>query len=301
MEAIAGPFLGTEAVASGLVSRRQLSCRYEAIYRNVYKPRGEQLTASSRAKAAWLWSGRDATLAGLSAAAMHGSLWIDPSRPAELVRRGDEVSGIVIHRDVLVEDEICVIDGMAATTPARTGYDLGRRDTLTRSVIRLDALARATGLCRRDVDLLVDRHRGARGIVQLRCALELMDGGAESPQETRTRLVLVREGLPPPQTQIVVVDEFGHPFARVDMGWEEWKVGVEYDGAQHWLDPAQRTWDIDRWAELEARGWVIIRVSSDLLRYRPDVVIARVVEALRRAGWRGEIRVNARWTLKDLS
>ena len=183
MEAIAGPFLGTEAVASGLVSRRQLSCRYEAIYRNVYKPRGEQLTASSRAKAAWLWSGRDATLAGLSSAAMHGSLWIDPSRPAELVRRGDEVSGIVIHRDVLVEDEICVIDGMAATTPARTGYDLGRRDTLTRSVIRLDALARATGLCRRDVDLLVDRHRGARGIVQLRRALELMDGGAESPQE----------------------------------------------------------------------------------------------------------------------
>ena len=71
------------------------------------------------------------------------------------------------------------------------------------------------------------------------------------------------------------------------MGWEEWKVGVEYDGAQHWLDPAQRTWDIDRWAGLAAKGWVIIRVSSDLLRYRPAVVAARAAEALRCAGWRG--------------
>ena len=191
MEAIAGPFIGTEAVAAGLVSRRQLSGRYQAIYRNVYIPRGEELTAGSRAKAAWLWSGRHATLAGLSAAAMHGSLWIDPGLPAELMRRGDEVDGIVIHRDKLADDEICLVDGMLTTTPARTGYDLGRRKNLTQAVIRLDALARATGLCRRDVDPLGARHRGARGVVQLRRALDLMDGGAESPQETRTRLMLM--------------------------------------------------------------------------------------------------------------
>jgi very-short-patch-repair endonuclease len=91
------------------------------------------------------------------------------------------------------------------------------------------------------------------------------------------------------QTQIRVVDRFGRPFARLDMGWEEWKVAVEYDGAHHWLDPKQRSWDIDRWAELAARGWTVIRVSSDLLRYRPDVVVARVIDALRQAGWPGEV------------
>jgi very-short-patch-repair endonuclease len=72
--------------------------------------------------------------------------------------------------------------------------------------------------------------------------------------------------------------------ARIDMGWEDWKVGVAFDGAQHWTDPAQRTRDIDRLAELEARGWVIIRVSADLLRDRPEVVVARVRRALRAAG-----------------
>ncbi len=60
-----------------------------------------------------------------------------------------------------------------------------------------------------------------------------MDSGAESPQETRTRLLLIDAGLPGPQTQIVVRDEYGVPLARIDMGWEEFLVGVEYDGPQH--------------------------------------------------------------------
>ena len=123
-------------------------------------------------------------------------------------------------------------------------------------------------------------------MVQLRQALQLVDGGAESPYETKTRLVLVGAGLPRPQTQIEVLNDWGAVTARIDMGWEEWKVGVEFDGAQHWTDPAQRTWDIDRLAELEARGWTIIRVSADMLRHRPHVVIARIRSAMFAAGCR---------------
>ncbi len=70
---------------------------------------------------------------------------------------------------------------------------------------------------------------------------------------------------------------------RVDMGWREWKVAVEYDGIQHWTDGRQRAWDIDRIAILESMGWVVIRVSADMLR-RPDVIIARVTAKLRAAG-----------------
>ena len=140
------------------------------------------------------------------------------------------------------------------TTPARTAFDLGRRKGLTAAVIRLDALMHATELKPGDVELLVDRHRGARGLVQLRQALPMGDGGAESPYETKTRLVLIGGGLPRPHTQIEVLNDWGAVMARIDMGWEEWKVGVEFDGAQHWTDPAQRTHDIDRLAELEARA-----------------------------------------------
>jgi Protein of unknown function (DUF559) len=62
------------------------------------------------------------------------------------------------------------------------------------------------------------------------------------------------------------------------MSWPEWHVAVEFDGAQHWTDSAQRTRDIDRWAQLEALGWHIVRVSGDMLRYRPGVVVERPSE-----------------------
>lgn len=120
--------------------------------------------------------------------------------------------------------------------------------------------------------------------MQLRKVLALADAGAESPQETRTRLVLTGAGLAPERTQIDVYDREGYHVGRLDMGWESWKVGVEYDGVQHWSDPRQRDRDIDRSAELEALGWRIIRVSADMLRNRPGTDVARTRRALREAG-----------------
>jgi len=285
MEILDWPFRGTDALAAGIVTPHRLRTDFEPVHRNVYIPRGQKLTPVTRAVAAWLWSGRTATLAGLSAAALHRTAWIDDWLPAELNRRSrDKARGIILHSDTLDEYETCVRDGIRLTTPARTAFDVGRRNGLTTAVIRLDALTHATGLKVADVELLAERHRGARGLVQLRRALHLTDGGAESPYETKARLVLVGGGLPRPQTQIEVLNDWGAVMARIDMGWEEWKVGVEFDGAQHWTDPAQRTRDMDRLAELESRDWTVIRVSADMLRHRPHVVVARTRGALVAAG-----------------
>lgn len=68
------PFVGTEAIAAGTVNRYQLATRHDAVHRNVYIAKGQQLTTVQKAMAAWLWSKRRATVAGLSAAALHGSL-----------------------------------------------------------------------------------------------------------------------------------------------------------------------------------------------------------------------------------
>jgi hypothetical protein len=192
-----------------------------------------------------------------------------------------------------------VVDGMAVTTPARTAFDLGRRGRLEVAVIRLDALAHATDLKPDDVSALADRHKGARGVVQLRRAASLMDGGAESPQETRTRLLFINAGFPRPKTQIVICNEYGDFVARIDMGWPEWKVGVQYDGPQHWTDPDQHARDIDQQAELQALNWRIIRVSRNLLRYRSSVFLGRTCGAMRAAGWPNcdEIRLDARISL----
>jgi very-short-patch-repair endonuclease len=60
-------------------------------------------------------------------------------------------------------------------------------------------------------------------------------------------------------------------------------VAVEYDGAQHWSDRYQRSWDIDRVAILEDLGWSVVRVSAEMLS-GPDAIVERVRAKLRAAG-----------------
>ena len=68
------------------------------------------------------------------------------------------------------------------------------------------------------------------------------------------------------------------------MGYPEWKVGVEYEGEQHWTDPQQYAEDIERLEFLAAQGWIIIRVSARQLRYERDEIVRRVRGALLQAG-----------------
>jgi hypothetical protein len=144
-------------------------------------------------------------------------------------------------------------------------------------------LAHATHFKVADVVALAVANPGTRGIRRLQSVLKLVDGGAESPQESRVRLLLVTAGMPPTETQIEFTDEFGTARIRVDIGWREWRVAVEYDGVQHWSDRYQRSWDIDRIAMLEAMGWAVVRISAEMLS-RPDVIIERVRSKLRAAG-----------------
>jgi very-short-patch-repair endonuclease len=282
------PFLGAEALAAKSVSERAMRSLYEPVYPGVYIPVGIDLTAIQRARAAWLWSRRRGVVAGDSAAALLGAKWVDACAPVELAYDNRKPPAqIVVHTDTLAAHEILTDDGIPVTTPARTAFDIGRR-TASRlhAVQRLDALTNATDIKIVDIEAVISEHPGSRGLLRLRRVLPLVDGGAESPQETRTRLALIDARLPRPQTQIRVFDEYGDFVARLDMGYEDLRVGIEYDGPQHWTDRVQRDRDIDRYSGLLDLGWTVIRVSSELLRYRQGTFVARVVAAMQAAGWR---------------
>lgn len=239
--------VATEALADGSLTRRDLRRCYTKLHRNVYVRGGVELTAVDRGRAAWLWSGRRATLVGHSAAALLGSRWVPDDAPVEIVHsRRPPANGITVRSYELRDDEVRRIGGIACTTAARTAYDLGRRLPLESAAIRVDALLNATSTPARAVECVAQMHPGARGVRRLRRAMDLVDPGSESPQETRVRLLLVRSGLPRPVTQIPVLDDRGRVVRRVDMGWADWKVGVEYDGEQHWTGPDDYANDIDR-------------------------------------------------------
>ncbi|MGE2729390.1 hypothetical protein ACQI4F_07930 [Mycolicibacterium vaccae] len=287
-------FLASEALADGAVTRQDLRRRFVKLHHNVYAPQGMSLTPRDRAVAAWLWSGRRATLAGLSAAAMHGSRWLPDDKPAELTRmRCGTPPNIRIHRDTLLVGEVCLVQSINCTTVARTAFDLGRRIPGDEAIIRIDSLLNATRCPPAEIMAVAGRHPGVRGIRRLREVLKLVDGGAESPQETRLRLVLIRSGAPHPQTQIPVANASGRVVRRIDMGWSDYGVGVEYDGGHHWTDPNAHDSDITRLEFLADRGWIIVRVSARQLRDRPDEIWRRAERALRQRGWPGAPRVHA--------
>jgi hypothetical protein len=274
------PFLGSEALAAGHLTPYRLRSQYIALHQDVYIGKDAELTPVLRAKACWLRSRRRGILAGFSASALYGARWIEPGRPAAIIDTNRRrVPGVQVWEERIDDDEINVIDGMRVTTPARTALDLARRYPLPLGVAAVDALAQATELKPADIELLVDRYKGRRGVKRARAALELIDDGAQSPKETWLRLLLIRAGLPRPQTQIAVSNESGWAEAYLDMGWEDLKLGVEYDGDQHRSDRAQYVKDIRRLAMLERKGWIVIRVVAE---DRPDDIIWRVREALAR-------------------
>jgi hypothetical protein len=272
------PFIGSEALACGALSRHQLRTRYRAVLPNVYLSNDVQLSLELRAFAAWLWSGRTATIVGAAAAALHRSKWIPDDVPVELNHANTRPpQGVLTRRDALLEGETQTMDGRAVTTPERTAFDIGRRGAVHSAVVRLDALARATGLKIDDVLRVARCHPRSPGLRRLETALELVDPGAQSPRESYLRLLLVDAGFPRPQTQVPVLGVDGIPLAYLDLGWEENLVAVEYEGDQHRTDRRQYVKDLQRIEMLERMGWIIVRVVAE---DRPANIVRRVRAAL---------------------
>lgn len=272
------PFVGSDALESGALNRHQLRARYRAVFPNVYVSNGAELSLERRISAAWLWSGRAATIAGAAAAALHGSKWIPDDVPIELHHANTRPPrGVLTRRGALLEGETQTVGGYPVTTPERTAFDIGRRGAVRSAVVRLDALARATGFKVDDVLRIAKRHPGSPGLRRLETALELVDPGAQSPRESYLRLLLIDAGLPRPQTQIPVLGVDGMPVAYLDLGWAEDMVAVEYDGDQHRTDRGQYVKDIRRMEMLEQLGWTIVRVVAE---DRPAAIVRRVRDAL---------------------
>lgn len=258
------PFIGSEALAAGVLAPYALRSRFVAIYPDVYVQPDVELTATMRAEAAWLWSRRNGVVAGRSAAALHGAKWISPRLPAEILcsnRRPP--SGIRSWSDTVADDESELVDGIRVTTPARTALDIACRYPVDAVVAAIDALARRTRLKMADVELIAERYQGRRGIRQAREVLDLVDPGAESPRETRLRLLIVRAGFPPPTTQIPVYDTYGVLVAVLDMGWEDVKIALEYDGDHHRTDRRTFNNDIRRAEAVGELGWIHLRVTVE--------------------------------------
>ncbi|ODT09114.1 MAG: hypothetical protein ABS61_14395 [Microbacterium sp. SCN 70-18] len=175
------------------------------------------------------------------------------------------------------------VDGIRLTSPASTWAMMGQVLSEDELVILGDALVR---MPQRDADppplATVDELRRAAevgrrpGVLRIREALPFIRTRSWSPQETRMRLVLVRDGgLPEPELNWpVLVDRA--VVANIDLAYPDLMLGLEYDGEHHMTDAAQWAKDIRRLEMLADLGWSIMRVTKRDLDSLRGPFIARV-------------------------
>lgn len=119
----------------------------------------------------------------------------------------------------------------------------------------------------------------------LRRAAELVRDRVDSPPESRLRMCLVLAGLPEPDCNLDIGDEWFF-LARPDLGYLVYRLLLEYEGDHHRTDRRQWLKDIERVKELRKAGYEVLRVTSDTLR-RPRALVEDVHDLLVGAGYRG--------------
>ncbi|MFT3900978.1 MAG: hypothetical protein QM728_12145 [Gordonia sp. (in: high G+C Gram-positive bacteria)] len=250
--------------------------------------RAELLSARERILATAQNAHGRPVVTGISASILHGTKWFDPHFDVELLHdlAGStwKGAGRTVRRYQLAPSDVTDIDGVLVTSRVRTAFDVGRIPPAWRGLGNLDALHRAAPFSFLALIKYIDEHRGWRYIRQLRAIAPLVDGAAESPPESWLRLLLIQSGLPLPELQIVVVDETGYGFARVDMGYRGPKIAIEYDGEEFHSSEEQQDCDARRDAKLAALGWATVHVDAERLFDRPWTILTEVEQLLHERG-----------------
>lgn len=233
-----------------------------------------------------VWSRRTAALLeGLPVAA-------PPKLQALRQGSGTSWSTAVVHMtSAPLETRDLALDGPPRTSLARTVVDVARSEPFTTGVVAADAalalaVSRGEDLAH-DLFEMLARMRGMKGIARARAVVDFASPLAESPQESRSRVVLARLGLPAPVLQYPIRAR-GRTF-RADMAWPEHRTVGEYDGQGKYRTLRPVGLDVDdvvlaereRQLAIEEEGWVVVRWGNEDLRH-PSALKARILAAFER-------------------
>jgi hypothetical protein len=280
------PFRGSTAVAKGLVTARQLTGRrFRRLFHDVYVLASVTVDDLTLCRAAALLLPPGGALSHESAALLHnvrsfvrGRARIHLSVPPEY--RPPRSERLVIHRVELGQGEMVRRCGLVVTSPERTAFDLGSGRDLEAAVVALDALLHQRIIRPGTLATIAQSRLGWPGARRFRAAAALARPHVESPMETRVRLLLVGAGLPEPTVQYTIHDAHGFFLARVDLAYEELRIGIEYDGDHH-RDRDTFQADAVRLNRLRLAGWTILRFTADDALRNPDRLVAQVRAALK--------------------
>jgi Protein of unknown function (DUF559) len=274
-------FRGSWAVRCGLLTPGQLrGPAWLQLFKDVYADRAVEITHALRARAAASLVVPGAVVTGLSAAVLWGVELAGADNDVELTlppgAHPRRIPGVRVRRCLLPDTFVRERAGVLVTTPEASALRIAAVLPTDDAVAAIDRLVVERVVNLERFRALAARARGP-GSARAREVAALVDGLAESPQETRLRLLIHRSGVPLPVAQHRI-RESGRFVAKVDFAWPEKKVAVEYDGLWH-ADPKQFALDRQRLNRLQAAGWTIVFVTAADL-HRPEQLLARIAAAL---------------------
>ncbi|MCK9925178.1 endonuclease domain-containing protein [Frankia sp. AgPm24] len=220
---------------------------------------------------------------------------------------GADVRGLVRHLGAYRAQEVVKVRGIPVTEVTRTLVDLLVSCDRETAVGLLDAALHQGRIT--DIGEIRDAAAGRRGVAERYGWLGLVDGRAESPLETRMRLVLMDAGLTPEQLQWSIWGDGREPgwlpegseaeepyersrastalakeawsarprlLARVDLAWPSRLVAVEVDGTAVHEHPRALFRDRARQNDLLSLGWIVLRFTWTDLLLRAHAVIEQI-------------------------
>ncbi len=134
------------------------------------------------------------------------------------------------HLATLLDDEITSIDGVLATTVARTVIDCARTIPFEQAVVLADCALHRGLVTPAELAVTLDRQRTRAGAAVAARVVAFADGRSESVGESRSRVMIARAGLPMPELQHPVFDQFGDLIGICDFWWSKQNLLGEFDG-----------------------------------------------------------------------
>ena len=264
------------------IERRLQRAQLHEVFRGVYVFGARRISRKGRWIAAVVVSDERAVLSHRSAGRLWRLLppadeWIDVTNPpGRVVRR----KGIVSHESEIWDDERTVVDGIPATSPFRTVFDLA-------AVLDMRGLERAwhetevQGLRDRvSLPMLLGRYPGRRGSRNLRALLEEPEPVGFTRNDFEEAFVALVDAYDLRRPRMNGTLAMRGRFFEIDALWEDERVAVELDSRS--VHATNKNFESDKQRDriLLAEGWRTVRVTWRQLKDEPDEVAADLWKAL---------------------
>src|SRR6266516_3893390 len=191
--------------------------------------------------------------------------------------------GVQLYRARLPERHLSRVHDVAVTAPARTVVDLARTLSFMGAVVVADAALRARLTNPPELRNVLADCRNWPGVQRAARVVAFADPWAERAFESIARVVFAEQRLPPPQTQVPIIDG-AEIVARVDFYWKDHRTIAETDGLLKYTSADVLRAEKLRQERLADLGYEVVRITWAEITKHPAETAARIRRAFARAG-----------------